>query len=430
MLSRSDNELMCRVEDGTPMGAVLRRFWIPACLLTEIPAPGGGPVRVRLLGEDLIAWRDAKGVVALMAEGCPHRGASLMLARDEGDGLRCIYHGWKVGPGGRVDEMPGEPADSKLCGRVTTTLYPCREAGGMLWAYMGEGEPPPLPNFAWMDLPASHIAVRKTIYNVNFVQSLEGSLDSAHSDFLHSDATTASGNYAQDEVHDDGRRSRPSIDTSPEIDVKDTAFGFVYAASRKAVADPENLKYVRATAYVLPFYSMIPPIYMQASVPLDSENTAMYLVWFNTEEPLSPTEVRAHETFLGLRPDVDLLPNFRRPGNASNRWLQDRAAMETGSSFTGITGTTMQDICVQESMGPIQDRTVEHLGMTDKAIIRMRRIFLDLAKATRDGAAPALPVLTADYHAAFSAAGTFPRDADWWSSLYGEPAATVGQGVD
>ena len=177
---------------------------------------------------------------------------------------------------------------------------------------MVSGVPQPLPRFSWIDLPPGHFVVRKTVYNVNFIQSLEGSLDSAHSDFLHSAETSASGNYTQDEVHSDGRRSRPSTDTSPDIDVRDTEFGFVYGAIRKAVADPEKLKYVRATAYALPFYSLIPPVYMQASVPLDTYNTAMYLVWYDGDKPLSPGEVKAHETFLGLRMGTDLLPNFRR----------------------------------------------------------------------------------------------------------------------
>ena len=420
MLSKADNELMCRVDPGQPMGTVLRRFWMPGCLLEEIPAQGQGPVRVLLLGERLIAWRSAEGKVGVMAEHCPHRGASLMLARDEGDGLRCIYHGWKMDVTGHVSAMPGEPSNSRMCGRVNSKSYPCVEEGGILWIYMGPGEPPPLPRFSWMDLPSSHIAVRKTIYNVNFVQSLEGSLDSAHSDFLHSAETSASGDYNQDQVHADGRRSRPSTDTSPDIDVRDTDFGFVYGAIRKAMADSDRLRYVRATAYALPFYSMIPPVYMQASVPLDSYNTAMYLVWYDQEKPLSPVEVKAHETFLGLRMGSDLLPNYRRGGTVENRWLQDREGIARGTTYTGLYGTTMQDIAVQESMGPIQDRSVEHLGLTDKAIVRMRKILLGLAKQTKAGEEPAIPALQFDYRTVRSAAAVMDRSADWVQQLYGE----------
>src|SRR5260370_808175 len=166
MLSNADNYLMCRVEADQPMGVVLRRFWMPACLLEEVPAAGLGPVRINLVGERLIAWRNSQGDIGVMAEGCPHRGASLMLARDEGDGLRCIYHGWKTDVKGHVTEMPGEPKGSKLCGRVNNKSYPCAQAGGLLWAYLGPGEPPPLPRFPWMDLPGSQLVVRKTIYNV------------------------------------------------------------------------------------------------------------------------------------------------------------------------------------------------------------------------------------------------------------------------
>ncbi len=419
MLSKADNLLMCRVEADQPMGEVLRRFWLPACLLDEVPAAGRGPVKVRLVGENLIAWRNRDGKVALLQEACPHRGASLMLARDEGDGLRCIYHGWKVDAAGHVGEMPGEPADSKMCGRVNTASYPCKEAGGLLWAYLGSGDPPPLPRFPWMDLPAAHVVARKTVYNVNFVQSLEGSLDSAHSDFLHSSETTASGDYDQDQVHDDGRRSRPSTDTSPEIDLRETEFGFVYGAIRKAMADPDKLAYVRATAFALPFYSMIPPVYMQASVPLDTENTAMYLIWYDTQNPLSPVEINAHETFLGLRTGADLLPDYRRPGRVENRWLQDREGIDKGTTYTGLYGTTMQDIAVQESMGPIQDRSIEHLGMTDKAIVHMRRMLLAFARQVRDGTQPDIPALAADYGQVRSAAAVITRGEDWWEKLYG-----------
>ncbi|ODV41233.1 hypothetical protein AWV79_26755 [Cupriavidus sp. UYMMa02A] len=427
MLSKTDNELMCRVEKDQPMGVALRQFWMPACLLDEIPDPGDGPVRVRLAGERLVAWRNAEGRVSLMAEACPHRGASLMLARDEGDGLRCVYHGWKIQHGGQVCEMPGEPKESRMCGRVKNTSYPCVESGGLLWAYLGSGEPPALPHFPWMDLPAAHYIVRKTIYNVNFVQSLEGSIDSAHSDFLHSAETSASGDYDQDKVHSDGSRSRPSTDTSPEIDVRETDFGFIYGAIRKAVADPENLCYVRATAFALPFYSMIPPVYMQASVPLDSENTAMYLVWYNSERPLSADEIKGHETFLGLRMGEDLLSDYRRPGRDTNRWLQDREGMKQGKTYTGLYGTTMQDIAVQESMGPIQDRTIEHLGMTDKAIVHMRRLLLNFARDVRDGKELRIAALDADYRNVQSAAAIIPRGEDWWKKLYGDQAASVSR---
>jgi phthalate 4,5-dioxygenase oxygenase subunit len=271
--------------------------------------------------------------------------------------------------------------------------------------------------------------VRKAVYNVNFLQSLEGSLDSAHSDFLHSAETSASGDYDQDEVHADGRRSRPSTDTSPDIDVRDTDFGFVYGAIRKAMADPEKLEYVRATAYALPFYSLIPPVYMQASVPLDTFNTAMYLVWYDLDKPLSPVEVCAHETFLGLRMGEDLLPDYRRRGTLNNRWLQDRDAMALGRSYTGLYGTTMQDIAVQESMGPIQDRSDEHLGLTDKAIVRMRKILLGLARQTQEGAEPAIAALRTDYGSIRSAAAVMERGTDWVAQLFGE-SLRASAGID
>jgi phthalate 4,5-dioxygenase oxygenase subunit len=206
--------------------------------------------------------------------------------------------------------------------------------------------------------------------------------------------------------------------------VRDTEFGFVYGAIRKAMADPDTLCYVRATAFALPFYSMIPPVYMQASVPLDTENTAMYLVWYDTEHPLSPVEVKAHETFLGLRMGHDLLTDYRRPGRADNRWLQDREGIAAGKTYTGLQGTTMQDIAVQESMGPIQDRANEHLGMTDKAIVHLRRKLLAMARQVRDGKELDLSLLNSDYGKVRSAAAVIKRADDWWEKLFG-PASAV-----
>jgi phthalate 4,5-dioxygenase oxygenase subunit len=190
------------------------------------------------------------------------------------------------------------------------------------------------------------------------------------------------------------------------------------------------LSYVRATAYALPFYSMIPPVYMQASVPLDTANTAMYLVWYDREQPLSPVEVKAHETFLGLRMGQDLLADYRRPGRAENRWLQDREGIRAGKTYTGLYGTTMQDIAVQESMGPVQDRTIEHLGMTDKAIVHMRRMLLAMARQVRDGKEPEIPALTSDYREVRSAAATIARGDDWWERLYGAASASSLEKAD
>ena len=257
MLSKDNNDLMCRVDGDAPMGIALRRFWLPACLIDEIPEPGQRPLRFTLVGQKLIAWRTTSGTVSVMREGCPHRGASLAIARDEGDGLRCIYHGWKIDPVGNIVEAPAEPADNQICGKLKHKAYPAYVAGGMLWTYLGDGEPPPKIMFHWMERPSTHFMVRKFFSRANFVQMMEGAVNSAHSDYLHSSQTQASASHTQDTVNASGGRFRPSADRAPILEVRNTDFGFVYGAIRKAASDPEGLSYVRCTAYAMPIFTFV-----------------------------------------------------------------------------------------------------------------------------------------------------------------------------
>ena len=376
MLTREENELLTRVGPGTPMGEMMRRYWFPALLSSELPEPDGEPKQLRLLGEDLVAFRDTRGRVGLLAEYCPHRGASLAYGRNEECGLRCIYHGWKLDVDGNIVETPPEPPDSTFKDRLRHVAHATCELGDVVWVYMGPRDKmPPPPAFPWTRAPAESRVVTKVLQDCNYLQGVEGSIDSAHSDYLHSSLV----------------RGRPS-DHSPRLETQDTAYGFRYAAIRKPDADADKLKYVRVTIFVAPFYVFTPPLragvsssatgnqdvaVQQAWVPIDDEHNYFFSLRYNRTGPL--TEQHSAQ----FRMDAE----FRPARNRRNKHLQDRAAMKRGD-WAGIEGVNSQDFAVVESMGPIVDRTREHLGASDVAVIRMRRRMLEAVRAFMVGGEP------------------------------------------
>jgi phthalate 4,5-dioxygenase len=279
MLSPEENERITRVV-GAPAGDMMRRYWLPALLADEVAVAGGTPVRVCLLGEDLVAFRDTEGKLGLIAAQCPHRLASLALGRNEEAGLRCIYHGWKFNVAGRCVEMPTEPADYGFRDRISVRSYPVREAGGLVWAYLGDPAcVPPFPAFDWTALPRDRVAPVKFVERTNYLQAAEGAIDTAHSWFLHRGA-----------LRDWKQRSAISMDLSPRLEAEDTAYGFRYAAIRRPNEDPDAYKYVKVTNYVFPTTVLIPrslnpqvrPL-VQIFVPIDDENTMHYSVFFSTD---------------------------------------------------------------------------------------------------------------------------------------------------
>jgi phthalate 4,5-dioxygenase len=380
MLTREDNELLCRVEGAAPMGQLMRRFWMPACLSEEVAEPDGAPVRARLFGEDLVVWRDTQGRLAIMDEHCPHRRASLVLGRNEECGLRCLYHGWKVDVEGNVLEMPSEPPQSALQLKVKHKTYPSHEAGGFVWVYMGPAEEMPAfepPPFA--PSPEARVSIVKVQVDCNWAQILEGAIDSAHSSSLHStdmppakvDGAKATGKLWP----------RPSTDKAPRLVLQKTSFGFRYAAVRRPIMNSATHDYVRVTLFVAPSTVLIPPnnLYRLANVnvPMDDTHTMFYFIaWSERDGAPSPAEWRE---FCGATPGVDLDANWRKHRNRDNNFLQDRAAMK-GGDFTGIRGIPMQDMSMWETMGPIADRSRERLGASDLAIVEFRRIMVDAAK--------------------------------------------------
>ncbi|MEA2642682.1 MAG: phthalate 4,5-dioxygenase [Chloroflexota bacterium] len=376
MLSQEENELLCRTGAGTPMGELMRRYWIPAMLSEELPEPDGTPVRVRLLGEDLVAFRDSAGRVGIVDELCAHRCASLAYGRNEAGGLRCIYHGWKYAVDGRILETPPEPAESTFKDRLTLKAYPTREAAGVIWTYMGPPELMPIfPEWEWMQAPADQRSASKVIQECNWAQALEGDIDSSHSDYLHSSDI----------------RGRPT-DHAPTLVAEDTAYGFRYAAIRRPDHAGDQQRYVRITLFATPFHTFTPPnkfdssrqgggpyesAVMRSYVPIDDEHHAFFSF---TVSRLGPILARGERE---AGPET----NWHPAGNRANMHLQDRTAMQAGN-WTGIQGIRAQDRAVTESMGPVAPRYREHLGASDVAIIRMRRRMIDAAKALLAGAEP------------------------------------------
>jgi phthalate 4,5-dioxygenase len=379
MLTKDENELLTRVEGDAPMGQTMRRYWVPALLAEDVARPGGKPVAVRLFGENLVAFRDTQGRLGLIEENCPHRMASFVLGRNEDCGIICIYHGWKFDVDGKCVDMPTEPEDRGFKDRVRIQAYPVREANGLIWTYMGPSSvQPPFPDFRFTTMPADRVGIVKVGIRANFLQTIEGAIDSAHSWFLHRGSS-----------RDWELRFALSTDTSPRLETEDTAYGFRYAAIRKPAVDADTMKYVRITEFVMPCFAFIAPpldkskpIHTQIFVPVDNENSMLFDVYFSqNDSPVSSDEMRAS---LHARRGVDLDENDFRFARKSNTWLQDREAMEAGS-WTGIEGFQNQDIAAQESMGIVSDRTREHLGMSDIAVIRMRRRMLENVRRFQAG---------------------------------------------
>ncbi|MGN6499108.1 MAG: Rieske 2Fe-2S domain-containing protein [Tsuneonella sp.] len=410
-MTPQQNDMMCRVEGEAPMGNVMRRYWLPACMSEELEADGA-PRRVRLLGENMVAFRDSAGRVGVLDEQCPHRRASLAFGRNEECGLRCLYHGWKFDVDGNAVDLSSEPADAALCRSMRTRAYPAREAGGFVWVWMGAADAP--GEFAppvWAAAPDEKIAIVKIHAACNWAQVLEGAIDSAHSSSLHSTnmptATDVDGSTATDTAW-----LRPSADKSPRLQIERTHYGFRYAAIRRPIRDAELQDYIRTTLYIAPFTVMIPPTdrykLIQMLVPIDDVNCMFYWIAWDEKEGISRDAWRA---FCGAVPGVDLDPvTFRKTRNKDNDYLQDRAAMKQGD-FTGIAGIPTQDMAMWESMGPIADRSHDKLGSSDRAIVEFRKIALAMARDAMSAAKgdPA-GLRPGDVH---SFEGLVPKTADW-----------------
>ena len=414
MLPRDDNERVTRVGPGTPMGETMRRYWIPALLARELPEPDCPPVRVKLLGQELVAFRDSRDRVGLLDERCPHRQASLFLGRNEECGLRCSYHGWKFDVDGQCVDMMNEPEELGFAHKIRTGAYPTVELGGLVWAYLGPAERrPPLPRFAWTRAPATHRHVSKVLQESNWLQGLEGGIDTSHAPILHRVLDPAS--------------SRPGFKTTdpfvqgraPVLELDVTDYGYRYAGLRPLEGGD---RHVRAYHFILPFHQIRPARtapgrgYSGAAghiwVPMDDETTVVFNWEQSTTVPL--TDEDRLERRLGNGPlDVDQT-TFRSKRNRENDYLVDRRVQKT-ETFTGIDGINVQDRAVQESMGAIVDRTREHLGPADRAVIQARRLLLQATRTVEAGGVP--PGVEPTYYDLQPAEAVVPPDADWRTLL-------------
>ena len=385
MLSAAENAILCRVDGDAPMGRLMRRHWVPALLSEQVSRADGAPVRVQLFGEKLVAFRDSNGKLGLLGESCPHRKASLAFGRNEECGLRCLYHGWKFDTEGNVIDMPSEPKASALPEKAKHLSYPTREAGGLVWTYMGP--PDAMPEFEappWAPHAEARVAIAKIELPCNWAQIMEGQIDSAHSSTLHSsDMRPAKGEATAKGDH----WVRPSTDKNPRIQVQLTNYGMRYAAIRRPIVNANSHDYVRITTFVAPFTALIPPnsSYNVASVIVPRSDTSSYfhfIAWADADQPGIDTDAWRKFCYLvvGVDVDSDFLPIKR---HAHNDYLQDRASMENGN-FTGIPGIPNQDIAMWESMGAIADRSQERLGASDIAIVQFRRLMIDAAKAFQE----------------------------------------------
>ena len=408
------------------MGNLFRQYWMPAIKSDELPSPDCPPVRIMLLGEPLIGFRTTSGAVGLMQNSCPHRGASMFFGRNEEEGLRCVYHGWKFDTTGQCVDMPSEPADSNFKDRVRIPAYPTYEAGGVVWAYMGPKDKQPAPPlFGWTQAPAERRALSKVWEECNWLQGLEGGIDTSHVPILHRVLSADSARPGFKPGDPFVRGKAPIL----ELDVTD--YGYRYAGLRPLDGDSVH---VRAYHLILPFHQIRPGrtgagdytgVAGHIWVPMDDETTMVYNWEYSTTEPL--TEEDRLERRLGNGPfDVDQT-TFRSRRNRENNYLLDRRVQRT-ESFTGIDGVNVQDRAVQESMGSIVDRSLEHLGPADRAVIQARRLLLQAIKTVEAGGTP--PGVEPTYYTLRPAEAVVPRDTDWRTLLAPEaPRSEVLQQV-
>ena len=404
MLTHEQSELITRTGPATPMGNFLRRYWIPILLAEELPENECPPVRVKLLSERLLAWRDSRGRCALIDEFCAHRGVSLWFGRNEENGLRCPYHGWKYDSTGQCVEVPSEPPESGFCQRIKLKSYPLVESGGILWAYMGPPQAEPkLPVFEWTEVPATHRYFSKRWQECNYLQAMEGGLDSSHVSFLHS------GELHTDPLHRGTKGAQYQQDRTPKFEVIESPGGLYVGARRNA--EP-GYYYWRITQWIMPWYIMVPPygdnaLNAHAWVPIDDENCFVWTFTYHPTRPLSAMEVDAMRKGGGIH--VELTPGTFRPIiNKYNDYRIDRAAQKAGRTYSGVTGIAMQDASVQESIGPIADRTKENLVSTDNAIIMARHRLRRAVLALQYGTAP--PGLNQECQRVRSASFVLPSD--------------------
>ncbi|MBV8030780.1 MAG: aromatic ring-hydroxylating dioxygenase subunit alpha [Betaproteobacteria bacterium] len=386
-MDREMADTLVRTGRGTPMGELLRRYWVPVLLSSEIAEADGPQVRVQVMGEKLIAFRDSEGKPGLLEERCTHRGASLFFARNEEGGLRCAYHGLKFNRAGECVDVPSAPAGSRaqVCERMRTVAYPCLERAGIVWAYLGPKEEQPAPpEVEWCTLPAEHVFVSKRLQESNFLQAMEGGIDTSHVTYVHryevDEDPMHRGTKANDYIKADG---------NVIFEVEENDFGCTLYGRRNG--EPDSY-YWRITQWLFPWFTLIPPFGEHALgghvwVPIDDESCWAWSINFRPERPLTREERADMAAGRGIHCEVDPV-TFRPLANKYNDYLIDRRAQKEKRSFSGVMGFAMQDASLQESMGAIQDLMREKLLPTDRGIVAARKMLYEAAMGLREGREP------------------------------------------
>ena len=386
MLSKEDNQRLTRIGPGTPGGELLRRYWQPVALSRELDA-GGAPLPLRLLGENLVAFRDGARRPGLLARQCAHRGTDLSYGRNEDGGLRCVYHGWLYDVDGHCLQQPGEPTGSSFCERIRQPAYALQEAAGAVFAYLGPGEPPLLPRYEFLEADADHSYASKLMHECNYLQGNEGNIDPVHTSFLHrimeEDPSFSIGLPV---IGGTPTQALLGGDLSPKIELDQCDFGFRLFSERVI---GEDKRYVRVTSLIFPSAGAFPgvtsgPDYdgygVNWHVPIDDYTHWKFTFQFSRKAPLDREKL--------AKAAPELLPDYRGVRNLSNRYLQDRDEMKW-RTFAGIGRNFLDhDALAIETMGPIVDRSNEHLGSTDRAVIAYRRMLLEAVNAMEEGRDP------------------------------------------
>jgi phenylpropionate dioxygenase-like ring-hydroxylating dioxygenase large terminal subunit len=423
MLVKERNDLITQTGPATPMGELFRCYWIPALLAEELPEPDCPPVRVQLLSERLIAFRDTENRLGLMDELCAHRRVSLWFGRNEESGLRCPYHGWKYDVTGQCIDVPSEPPESNICKKIKLKAYSLVEKGGILWAYMGDPEKkPPMPEYEIATVQPDQRFISKRLQECNWLQAMEGGIDSSHVSFLHS------GNLETDPLFKGSGGNKYNLaDKMPVFEVVDYPGGLLIGARRMAEDDQY---YWRITPWLMPSFTMVPPrgdhpVHGHFWIPIDDEHCWAWSFDYKASRDLTEIERKSMEDGQGVH--CKYVPGTFIPlANKSNDYLMDREAQKSGLAYSGVHGIAIQDGSLQESMGPICDRTNEVLVPTDKGIMMARRkIFKALKNLQENGELP--PGIDPDTHKVRSASVLLPRDQHYQDAAKDDVRAAAGK---
>jgi phthalate 4,5-dioxygenase oxygenase subunit len=402
-MEKEMSETLVRTGPGTAMGNLMRRYWVPVLQSAEIAEPDGPQVRIQILGEKLLAFRDTEGRPGLISEFCSHRGVSLYFGRNEENGIRCSYHGLKFNREGQCVDVPSAP---QTCARMSIVGYPCIERAGIVWAYMGPKDKQPAPpDVEWATLPESHVFISKRLQECNYLQAMEGGIDTSHVSYVHRYEVDADpmhqGTKALDYIKADG---------NVVFEIDNTPFGLTLFGRRNG--EPDSY-YWRVTQWLFPWYNLIPPFGDHALaghvwVPIDDHTCWAWSMNFRPDRPLGEEERHEMEAGKGIHCEYEP-GSFRTKANKDNDYLIDRQAQKEKRSYSGVFGFAVQDASLQESMGPIQDHANEKLLPTDRAIVMARRMLYGAAKALQTEQTDP-PALDASCQRVRAAGVLLPRD--------------------